>query len=428
MKIFLFALIFFICFSVSNSYENCSVYAAPDATKGFPILEPYTFNDTFTVVELNNASDARCLDGSNYKFYFKRGWGSGADKFMFNWEGAAFCGADGLEILESCLNRSYGIYGSSSSYGDNESLTLSSVSWGYFSSLEDFNPGFYNWNKVFFLSCDGTNHQGYLKDPIFYKNTFLWFRGFNNTMSTFEYLKENYGLFDASEIILNGGSSGGNAAYIWISYLQDYFPSNIKVMGMPDAGLFLDTYNEKAGCYLFRYLIQQLTHLVESQNNPLYRNCRYYGTSDIWMCLIPQYILEDIRIPMFLINSQVDYEQLTNLMGVECIMENGGPTSCTDDDKTKIIENRQYFLSRVFEIKKQRPQWGFWMRTCFEHTYAFTWAWYGTTMDTFNAELQKSGSLRTALYEWYNKGDLRNNSISSYIDVIDWEHNPFCRF
>ncbi len=426
----MFKAIFFCLFLLKTVYnhENCSVPFAPSATKGFPQLIPFSFNESFEVIELDNITDARCLDGTNYKFHFMKGWGSGADKFIFDWQGAAFCGADGVNILESCYNRSQGEYGSSNSWGDNNSLYPTTDSWGYFASVKDFNPIFYNWNKIFFISCDGANHQGYLKEPIYYNETVMWFRGFNNTLSTFQYMRDNYNLFNASEVILSGGSSGGLAAYPWMSYLQDYFPSNVKLMGMPDAGFFLDTYDEEAECHLFRYLTQQLTHLVESQNNPLYKNCRFYGTDLIWKCLIPQYMLEDINFPVFIINSQVDYEQLTNLNGVECIMENGGPTSCTKKDKQHIIKVREYILGRIFEIKEVKPQWGFWLRACFEHTYQFTWAWYGTSMNVFSAETNKQASLREAVYEWYNEGNLREKSISSYIDLVDWQHNPLCKY
>ena len=420
---------FFLLIQIKTSeIEVCTVPFQPNATAGFPVLEPYTFNDTFEIIELDNrTTDAMCLDGSNYKIFFTRGHGSGKNKWMFNWEGAAFCGADGTDILESCLNRTLTEYGSSLTYGENGSISISQVSWGYFSSIQDFNPKFYNWNKVFYHSCDGANHQGYLKDPISYNDTLLWFRGFNNTMSTMEYMRVHYDLFNASEVILTGGSSGGMACYIWMSYLQHYFPNSTKLMGLPDAGFFLDTYDEEAGCHLLRYLIQQLANLVQSQQNPLYQYCRYYETSEIWKCLIPQYIVEDIDFPVFISNSQVDYEQLTNLNGVECIMR-GTPTSCTEDDRRKIIKVREYFLARLLEIKATKPQWGFYSRTCFEHTYCFTWAWYGESMNVFNAEQGKEGSLRESFYEWYNDGVIREKSISSYIDLVDWLHNPKCTY
>ena len=311
-----------------SAMENCTVPYQPNSTHKFPTLVPYSFNETFQVIEIDNlTSGAMCLDGSNYKFWFKRGNGSGINKWMFNWQGAGFCGTDGINILDSCLDRSTGIFGSSSSYGENGSTTTSTEVWGFFSSIQDFNPVFYNWNKIFIISCDGANHQGSLKDPIVYNGTNLWFRGFNNTMGAIEYIRTHYNLFEAEEIMLSGGSSGGLASYAWMSYLQHYFPDTTKLFGLPDAGFFVDTYDEQAYCHLFRYMIQQMAQLVDSKNCPLYQYCKYFGMDEIWKCLIPEYFYGDIRFPVFISNSQIDYVQLTNLNGIECIMI-GTPTSC----------------------------------------------------------------------------------------------------
>ena len=411
---------------VFSAEETCLNSLIPPTF--FPILIPYDVNETFTVVELDNSTDAKCLDGTNFKFFFYKGYGSGADKFIINWEGSAFCGSDGYNILDSCYNRSEGEYGTSSQMGDNGTIITTNFPWGEFSSLKEYNPLFHNWNKVLIHSCDGSNHFGYLKDAISYKGKDLWIRGYNNTMSTLEFLRVNYGLFEMSEIMLIGGSSGGTAAFIWISYLQDYFPKNIKLMGVPDAGFFMDTYNNMTQCYYFRYLNQKLADLIQAQNFTLYKKCKYFGTTDIWKCLIPQYMVLDIDIPVFIVNSENDYEQLSNVGGVECIRLNGGPTSCTTEDKDKIKLIREYFLARIFEVKEKKPTWGFYLRSCFEHTLTLTWAWYGSTMDVFNAETRRNGNIKNALYEWYNHGEIGEKGLSSYIDLIDWEHNPFCHF
>ena len=411
-----------------SAMENCTVPYQPNSTHKFPTLVPYSFNETFQVIEIDNlTSGAMCLDGSNYKFWFKRGNGSGINKWMFNWQGAGFCGTDGINILDSCLDRSTGIFGSSSSYGENGSTTTSTEVWGFFSSIQDFNPVFYNWNKIFIISCDGANHQGSLKDPIVYNGTNLWFRGFNNTMGAIEYIRTHYNLFEAEEIMLSGGSSGGLASYAWMSYLQHYFPDTTKLFGLPDAGFFVDTYDEQAYCHLFRYMIQQMAQLVDSKNCPLYQYCKYFGMDEIWKCLIPEYFYGDIRFPVFISNSQIDYVQLTNLNGIECIMI-GTPTSCHSKDKRKITKIREYFLDKIFQIKLDKPQWGFFLRTCIEHTYSTTWAWYGGSMNSFNAEEGKEGGLRQALYEWYNDGMIKEHSLTSYIDLLDWLHNPKCRY
>ena len=85
-------------------------------------------------------------------------------------------------------------------------------------------------------------------------------------------------------------------------------------------------------------------------------------------------------------------------------------------------------MDKILQIKLDKPQWGFFLRTCFEHTYSTTWAWYGGSMNSFNAEEGKEGGLRQALYEWYNDGMIKEHSLTSYIDLLDWLHNPKCRY
>jgi len=387
---------------------------------------PYFFNETYQVIELDPSTGARCLDGSNYKFSFTKGSGSGSDKFFFSWQGGAFCGIDGYDTLESCYYRSSTPLGSSTFLPENNSYYSLNFSMGYFSNMQEYNSDFWNWNKISINYCDGSNHQGHLDDPLEYNGTKLWFRGFDNTYAILQYGRENWGLFEASEVIVSGGSAGGQATYYWSNFLSTYFPSNVKLMGIPDAGMFLDVYNIETDCHLFRYLNHKVSNLTKSAESQLFKPCKYFGTDDVWKCMIAEYILEDIQIPMFLINSQDDYEAMRTQYGVSCIVED--PTTCSDEDRTRISEFRNKFLGIALDIKEKKLKWGFWLRTCFEHVYQGTWAWYGESKNVFNSDLGVSRSLKEALHEWYNEGNIRDASISHYIDVDDWEHNKNCHY
>lgn len=142
--------------------------------------------------------------------------------------------------------------GSSSTYGENGSIVFLNESLGYFSGNQTENPLFWNWNRVLMKYCDGANHQGFLENPLEFNGRKIWFRGYNNTMAVFEYMRKKFGLFEAKEIVISGGSAGGQATYIWSPFLRDYFPENIKLMAIPDAGLFLDVYNSDSQCNLYR--------------------------------------------------------------------------------------------------------------------------------------------------------------------------------
>ena len=403
-----------------QSVENCSL-----TPKDINFMwKPQSNNfETYQVIELDSATTgAKCLDGTNYKFYYTPGSGSGIKKFMFFWVGGAFCGIDGYDTLESCYIRSKTEVGSSKTWGDNNTLIMINNDLGYFSSNQSVNPLFFNWNKIMINYCDGSNHQGYSEEPYQFKGNNIWFRGYNNTFSTFEYIRINYGLFDASEIIVSGASAGGQVTYIWSSYLQDYFPEKIKFMAIADAGLFLDVYNNISHCNLYRYLNQKIANLTNSNQLDLFRKCEYQ--SEIWKCLLPEYILSSIDIPMFIINSQIDIQAMLTQFGMPCV---NTPNNCTINEKAQIEAFRITFLNHINSLINSKKNWGFWLRTCFNHVFLDTEAWYSETYNVYSAQMDNWYSLRYAMSYWYNNGDLRETDQSTFMDTLDWERNPYCQ-
>ncbi len=416
-----------ILFQLSLSTQSdgvCNVTAYPhDYFRILPPMVPYNFTETYEVIEISNTTGAKCLDGSNYKFFFTKGVGAGLHKFMFLFQGAGFCGSDGNSFLASCLQRTTTEFGSSSEWGENGTTVTNNDGLGWFSSDETYNPKFWDWNKIVVKYCDGSNNQGYLEDPILYEGTNLWFRGHNNTYSMFEYARTHFGLFDATDVIVTGSSSGGVASMIWIQFLADYLPMNIKLLGMPDGALFLDFYNELANCYLFRYNTKVLSNFTNSQTLEVFKNCEFFNTSSVWKCMAPQYFYQSIKSPMFITNAIYDCEELTTTYGIPCIAY--GADTCSNIEKKKLVAFRQKFLKVLLDMKENKPKWGFWARSCFEHVYYNTWAWYGETMNTFSAELNENQSLKKAMYEWYENLDNNFNKYS-FIDLLDWQHNSEC--
>jgi len=55
------------------------------------------------------------------------------------------------------------------------------------------------------LYCDGSGHQGARKDPIKYKDTFLYFRGHNLTVERLDDVDRKIELFSrAKRIVVSG--------------------------------------------------------------------------------------------------------------------------------------------------------------------------------------------------------------------------------
>lgn len=431
-KIFMLLLLFTILFCQKSQIfaytpENCSIQIS-DLTKAvFPQQEPWSFSENYTVIELDNTTGARCLDGSNFKFFYTKGSGSGSNKFMVFWEAGAYCGADGTEFFTSCYSKSLTFLGTSTVYGSNGTNYTNTVPMGFFSNDPEYNPMYYNYNKIYINYCDGTLGLGNLEDPIYFNETWLYFHGFNNTLQTFLYATEHFGFKSASEVVLTGNSGSAACVFMWSSYLQEegFFSSETKLWAISDAGMFLDTYNEVANCHLFRYYLQILLNITNASALPLFNNCKYRDDEEnFYKCVMPQYMYEEVEVPLFIMNAQNDYSQLTSNDYVYCITY-GGPFNCSAEEKYRINLRREYLLNIVLgEMMIQKPYWGCWLRTCFEHSIAHTWGWYGN--DTvFSANELVSKTAKDALYEWYNEGNFLENGVR-YVDLVDWEHNPQC--
>lgn len=418
MKIFLISVLILFSHGLCTIEEE---EICPESLINTTILPPpYKFQrnttEDFHVFELDNATDAKCLDGTNYKFLFQNG--SESKKFMIFFNGGAYCSYENKEFLDSCHERSKESLGSCSSYGSGGGIYSTNESFGYFSSDVHINPLFANWNKVFLPYCDGTLFQGYVKEAVPFVDQennitdYLWFRGYNNTKSTLVYLRENFDLFDAEEIILIGISSGGQAATMWFSYIRNFIPAHIKLRLISDAGLFLDVQNQNNKCFTFRNSIKKIVNYTNSYQLDLFENCTFRtNISEVWKCFIPEYILEFIDAKALIINSQNDYDIMRGIYGLHCL--DYGLTNCSPNVSVQISNFRQNIIRFIMNIKSKKPTWGFWLRRCVEHAYVQTIAW--SDYYVFSANTYNYANLRDVVYEWYlsEEGPI-------YIDLDDW--------
>lgn len=325
--------------------------------------------------------------------------------------------------MTSCSIRSQSYAGTSTLYGNHGETHFFGVNLAHFADEQEINPLFYNWNKIYLHSCDGTFFQGSLEEPVSYFNTTtnetnkLWFRGYNNTFSTLEYARKFFGLFYMQEVIITGLSSGGQSIIIWASFIRNYLPSSIKLYGISDGGLILDIVNTNNGCHLARRAFMNIANLTNSYNLDLFSNCSFRkNKSEIWKCLSAEYILESIDVKFFFANSQNDFEIMRSSYGLQCLSY--GISNCEKKDHQKINEFRGYFLNHVLNLKKKKPTWGFWIRKCIEHTYSQSVAWLD--FKVFSAESLQSKNFRDALTEWYMNKDTKS---TVYIDIEDWKTN-----
>ena len=372
--------------------------------------------DNFITVELDDESEAKCTDGSNYKFSYSRGTGTGSKKIMFFFPGGGYCGFENIDILESCQTREQSFKGSSNFDPANGSISENFASGGYFSNQADINPVFWNWNKVKMSYCDGFLYQGYVQEPISYNGSKIWIRGYNITYSTLEWVRKNLGLFQSEEVVFTGASSGAQAILMWIPFIRNYLPSNVSMKGVIDAGLFFDIINKYSNCYLYREQMKNIVKLTNSYELNIFNDCRNRTDKlEFWKCLIPEYIIEYINISLFIINSENDYEVMRTLIGYTCLSD--GLNNCPPEINLAISEQRERLLNFIFKLKNLKPTWGFWIRRCLEHFYYASAAWNGN-LTSFNAVSNRNSNIREIMYEWY-----LNETSPNYIDLNDWSED-----
>jgi hypothetical protein len=205
------------------------------------IIIYYSFDTSFEEIEIAN-SKAKCMDGSNYKFLFSKGFGNGTNSFYIYFEGGGFCGDNNYNPnnndspLECCYKRK------NIELGSNKINILYRYFNKFFSrfltSSKYFNPIFYNWNKIFIKYCDGTMHTGNNIDPIIFNNTKIYVRGEENVKSVFNYLTKNNDFSNAKNVLAVGSSAGGVAVVFYSKYIRSLLSDKTNYKVISDSGYF----------------------------------------------------------------------------------------------------------------------------------------------------------------------------------------------
>ncbi len=115
-----------------------------------------------------------------------------------------------------------------------------------FSNNSTYNPLTYNWNMVSLRYCDGASFSGNVDQPIptGEGSPVIYYRGRRIRDAALQTLVQQFGMSEATEVIINGGSAGGLAVYIhidtWCDELKKASPNLKLCVGVPDSGWFLD--------------------------------------------------------------------------------------------------------------------------------------------------------------------------------------------
>jgi len=338
-----------------------------------------------------NTTKARCLDGSPYNFLFKPAKNNATNKYLIFFEGGAWCGFKGDDIIKSCISRSEGMLGSSNFLLNKlPFFPLIKRYFKVFSSDVNLNPQFSDWNKIYFRYCDGVGFLGNVEKPLNItnfdgkgKNKTLFFRGFYNVIETLEYLKKNQKLntdfSQATDLVLAGSSAGGQAVLNYANYFQKYFKDkignkNIKIFGICDSGIFLNKYNFEKQKFVQRKMWLELANFIE--NKDLIKTyCDYSFTgkvSNFTNCFFADNYLENLNIPILILQSLYDSYAIRRVLGIDCYLLKifSGIykfEGCSEDFRTEIDDYKTKLISKLSRV--QNNLINFYIPDCLGHNF-----------------------------------------------------------
>ena len=368
------------------------------------------------------SSPAKCLDGSPYGVNHAKGYNSGKNKVVIFLASGGWCyGRNKEDFYKDCIERSKGSQGSSKYWRDPAYWEKKS----FIDGDSDFNPVFYNWNRFHFSNCDGTGHQGYKADPVQIGYSNLYFRGHNNTIEGFKFVFNKVKIEDVEEVVLTGWSTGGLATYYWIQYLADYIHkinNKVKVYGIPEGGFFVDYKNLHTNDNDFTLKQKTIFEEVNKEVLPVSSECVKENPDQMHMCLMAEYLIKYIKVPILMIQSGYDSYNLLRILGLDCVADLYGNINKCDQNQLKIAHQLKDYQTKLIETEvKIKNNLSVWSPSCVchlhpEHLDKSLLKYWNVPKDSGNN------------YDYIVKKFIENEGKTQIVllDKVDWPENNKC--
>ncbi|KAH9610308.1 hypothetical protein KSS87_003480, partial [Heliosperma pusillum] len=296
---------------------------------------------------------AVCLDGSWPAYHIDRGYGSGANSWVIQLEGGAWC-----DTVRGCAYRKNTRHGSSKYMEKFIPFT------GILSNKHFENPDFHNWNRVKIRYCDGGSFSGDSQ----HEEAGLYFRGQRIFSTAMEELKSK-GMKNANQALLSGSSAGGMASILHCDQFRSLFPMNTRVKCLSDAGLFLDAV-DVAGHRTMRKLFADVVNLQRVRSNIPQSCSRRLNPA---MCFFPQRVISSVRTPLFLVNAAYDSWQIQISLASPSADPHGNWYGCKLNNEHCSVPQIQFLqgfrrqmLRSISNFAKSRKN-GYFINSCFAH-------------------------------------------------------------
>ncbi|GER54743.1 pectinacetylesterase family protein, partial [Striga asiatica] len=306
---------------------------------------------------------------------------------MIYMEGGAWCTSP-----SECLERSKGWL------GDVYSRPRRAYFDGMLENNKTYNPDFYNWNRVYIVYCDGSSFLGDVEevDP----QTNVTYRGSRVFDAVIEDLFAK-GLNNAENVILSGSSAGALATILNCDTFSARLPNAKRVKCLSDSGFFLHATNLPGAKEREDYFTQVVNlHGLEKFLPASCTSKRNPG-----QCLFPEYLVEDIQTPLFILESSFDYHQLREMLTPyigggydewhDCIYN---LTLCNSTQIGIFQEFQQTFINTLQNLKFSASR-GMYVHNCYLHTHIYLKS--ESVCSAVGKNTLENKSVAEAIGDWY---------------------------
>ena len=266
----------------------------------------------------------------------------------------------------------------------------------------------------------------------------LYFRGRNNLRALLEDIISSYGLGEGTQrAVLTGGSAGGQATYFAADWVRSAvlpltrFPSLTTFAAVADAGMFLDA-ADIGGVHQYRGRLVTALPLWQSLEARTLPGACLDARSDPTDCFYPQFSAQYLSTPLFVLQSNVDAEQLRDdgqmpccpLVNCSALSPFPDPRGACDASAMAYLQAYQAQLrAAVAGVAAGRPGIGAWSDSCFFHVQSGdAGGWVNRTVNGV--------SMRDAVGTWF--AGIAGDEPFAPVQLVDASAfpggNPSCPF
>ncbi|KAL1288693.1 hypothetical protein AAHE18_20G002600 [Arachis hypogaea] len=308
-----------------------------------------------TYLEDAESKGAVCLDGSPPAYHFDKGSGEGVNSWIVHLEGGGWC-----SDVSSCLERK------DTRLGSSKQMDTQAGFYGILNNQQDYNPDFYNWNRIKIRYCDGSSFTGDVEEVDPTNN--LHFRGARIFEAVIKHLLAK-GMENAENAILSGCSAGGLAAILNCDRFKSFLPNGARVKCAPDAGYFIHVPDVSGTKRIENFY----KGVVETHGSAKYLSKSCTSKYGAGLCFFPQYVVQDIATPIFVVNAAYDSWQIRNILIPGMADPHGSWQNCRDDignctpDQLDAVQGfREDFIKALSGVQNS-PSKGMFIDSCYIH-------------------------------------------------------------